>query len=465
MAEAPEPTRDDTSAVQEPTAENGASRKQSNLAVWSYVLYNFGNTPFQLTILVLYFPLWLAEQYGAGPALFNYATSVAALLVVLIAPALGALADLHQSRLRYLVGLTLITVLFTFGLGFTHALTGSLFVAIVVFVVAVVAYQLIQVPYYALLPSVAEGRGTGKISGYTQAAGLIGTLLALLGFALFVAPKRFFGHSLGGPEEIRSVFGPLGVWVQTSTAAVDSNTFLPTAVFFLLFALPAFFFVPDVAVRAPQPARLVEAYRSVFATLRDIRAYPGLGTYMVVTLLYMDAFFVAIPNMCLFAKSVFGMGDGQISNLIAISLIFSVLSAFGGGRISDKVGPKRALLATLGLWVFGIMAVTFAWAPWVLYVAGALLFLANGATLAVGTVLLIALSPREKITEFMGFYVTVGQVSAALGPVIVALLLGMFGGLGTGAYRIAISSLAVAMVLGIFLLLRVPDARTPDAGT
>jgi hypothetical protein len=149
MAEAPEPTRDDTSAVQEPTAENGASRKQSNLAVWSYVLYNFGNTPFQLTILVLYFPLWLAEQYGAGPALFNYATSVAALLVVLIAPALGALADLHQSRLRYLVGLTLITVLFTFGLGFTDALTGSLFVAIVVFVVAVVAYQLIQVPYYA----------------------------------------------------------------------------------------------------------------------------------------------------------------------------------------------------------------------------------------------------------------------------------------------------------------------------
>jgi UMF1 family MFS transporter len=465
MAEAPEPTRDDASAVQEPTAENGASRKESNLAVWSYVLYNFGNTPFQLTILVLYFPLWLTEQYGAGPALFNYATSVAASLVVLIAPALGALCDLHQSRLRYLVGLTLITVLFTFGLGFTHALTGSLFVAIVVFVVAVVAYQLIQVPYYALLPSVAEGRGTGKISGYTQAAGLIGTLLALLGFALFVAPERFFGHSFGGPEEIRQQFSHVGAWVQTSTAAVDSNTFLPTAVFFLLCALPAFFFVPDVAVRAPQPAKLVEAYRSVFATLRDIRAYPGLGTYMVVTLLYMDAFFVAIPNMCLFAKSVFKMGDGQIKNLIAISLIFSVLSAFGGGRISDKVGPKRALLATLGLWIAGIMALLFAWAPWVLYVAAALLFLANGATLAVGTVLLIALSPREKITEFMGFYVTVGQVSAALGPVIVALLLGMFKGLGTGAYRIAISSLAVAMVLGIFLLLRVPDARTPDAGT
>ena len=85
-----EPTTADTPDVQEPTAENGAPRKQSELAVWSYVLYNFGDTPFALTILTLYFPLWLTEQYGAGSALFNYAAAVASLLVVLIAPALGA---------------------------------------------------------------------------------------------------------------------------------------------------------------------------------------------------------------------------------------------------------------------------------------------------------------------------------------------------------------------------------------
>ena len=116
----------------------------------------------------------------------------------------------------------------------------------------------------------------------------------------------------------------------------------------------------------------------------------------------------------------------------------------------------------MGGWVVGIMAVTFAWAPWVLFVAAPLIFLANGATIAVGMVLVIALSPREKLGDFMGLYVTVGMVSSVLGPVIVAILLGVFGGLGTGAYRIGMSSLAVAMVLGFFLLLlRVPDARPP----
>jgi UMF1 family MFS transporter len=460
-----EPTTADTPDVQEPTAENGAPRKPSKLAVWSYVLYNFGDTPFSLTILTLYFPLWLTEQYGTGPALFNYTAAVASLLVVLIAPALGAICDLHQKRLRYLVVLTLITVLFTLGLSGSYDITGSIFVTLVCFVVAAVAYQLINVPYYALLPSVAEGRGTGKISGLTQAAGFIGTLLATLAFVLFVAPESFLGFTIGGPGEIRQHYSHMGAWIDTSTASVASNTFLPTAAFFLLFALPAFFLVPDVAVRAPQPARLGEAYRSVLTTLRRIRSYAGLGTYMVVTLLVMDAAFVAIPNMCIFAKSVFGMGDGQISNLIAFSLIFSILAAFGAGYVSDKIGPKRTLLGTMGVWIVGIMALVFAWAPWVLFVAAPLLFLAMGATIALGPVLLIALSPSESLTEFMGFYVTVGQVSAALGPVILGLLLGMFGGLGTGAYRIAISSLAVAMVVGIFLLLRVPDARTSDAGT
>ena len=189
------------------------------------------------------------------------------------------------------------------------------------------------------------------------------------------------------------------------------------------------------------------------------------GTYMIVTLLFMAAVNVAVPNVCLFAKDVFKMKDQQIANLMIISLIFSTLAAFGAGYVSDRLGPKRTLLATLVLWLVAIMAVTLAWAPWVLFVAQPLLFLALGATFTLGPVLLIALSPSEKITEFMGFFVMVGNVATIAGPLIVGLLLGVFGGLGTGSYRIAMSSFAVAMVLGIFLLLRIPDARTSDSSS
>ncbi len=76
-------------------------------------------------------------------------------------------------------------------------------------------------------------------------------------------------------------------------------------------------------------------------------------------------------------------------------------------------------------------------------------------------VMLVALSPPEKLGEFFGIYSIAGRLSAVAGPAITALLLTVFGGLGTAAYRIAIGSLALIMVLSLFLLLRVPDAR-PD---
>ena len=210
MLEDREPTKDDTPGVQEPPAENMAPGKVSKLSVWSYVLYNFGNTPFSATVMVLYFPLWLTEQYGVGAALINYTTAFAALLVVLIAPGVGALADLHQRRMPYLVFFTLVVVFLTAGLDFTDELTGSLFVAVVFFVVSVVAYQLTQLLYFALLPGVSAGRGTGTVSGYSQAGGLIGTFIAVVGLTLLIAPESFLGFKVGGPEEIRHVLGP---WV------------------------------------------------------------------------------------------------------------------------------------------------------------------------------------------------------------------------------------------------------------
>jgi UMF1 family MFS transporter len=130
-----------------------------------------------------------------------------------------------------------------------------------------------------------------------------------------------------------------------------------------------------------------------------------------------------------------------------------------------RVASKRMWGESHVLRVVAIAAVTLVWAPWVLFVAQPLLYLALGASFTLGPVLLIALSPSEKITEFMGFYVMVGNVATVVAPLIVGVLLAAFGGLGTGSYRIAMSSFAVAMVLGIFLLLRLPDARTPDAST
>jgi UMF1 family MFS transporter len=173
----------------------GSSERASALAVWAWVLYDFSNTIFSISILSVFFSGWL-DELEAGPDLFNYITAASALVVAFTAPFLGALADLRQRRRPYLVVLTVLTVALTGALD----LAGSVLMGVALFVAADVAYQSAIVFYNALLPGVSVGRGPGKVSGYGTAAGYVGAIIALLLLNVFVTD----------PEPVRSLLGPLG---------------------------------------------------------------------------------------------------------------------------------------------------------------------------------------------------------------------------------------------------------------
>lgn len=423
------------------------SFKASRLAVWAWVLYDFSNTIFSISILSFFFPIWLGEELGAGADVFNYATAAGALLVMLTAPFLGAVADLRQRRVPFLILLTVLAAACTVGLNFS----GGVVVAVAIFLAANYTYQSALVFYNTLLPVVSVGRGTGKISGYGVAAGYIGAIIALVALTYFVSDAEF----------IKSLLGPLGGWMDVGEQR-NSNTFLPTALLYLLFSLPAFFLIPDRAVREPRPVSLVAVYRDVYATIRNIRQYAGVGTFIIATALYTDVANTAVANMALYGSQVFGMDGTQIRNLLLFSTAFAAVGSVGFGFVTDRAGPKKTLMIVLVIWLFSIVMAALAVAPWMLLMAGPLVGIALGATWAVSRVMLVALSPPEKLGEFFGLYTLSQKLSAVAGPALIAVLLDVFEGLGTAiSYRISIGSLVLIMALGIFFLSRVPDAR-PD---
>ena len=113
-------------------AEWPARRKASGLAAWSWVLYDLSNTILSISILSYFFSLWIGDELGAGADTFNYLVALSALLVVLMAPVLGSVADLRQRRRPYLVVLTVLSVILTAGLDFsggTLVMVAALFVA------------------------------------------------------------------------------------------------------------------------------------------------------------------------------------------------------------------------------------------------------------------------------------------------------------------------------------------------
>jgi UMF1 family MFS transporter len=176
----------------------------------------------------------------------------------------------------------------------------------------------------------------------------------------------------------------------------------------------------------------------------------------------MDAANTAIANTALYGQQVFGMESAQTTNLLLFSTVFAIVGSVGFGFASDRAGPKKTLVAVLVLWLVAITLAAGALAPWMLFAAGPLVGIALGGTWTVSRVMLVALAPPEKIGEFFGLFSLAGKVSAVAGPAITALILLLLeGAIGTVAYRIAMGSLAVIMVLGLVLLLRVPDVR-PD---
>lgn len=423
------------------------SFKASRLAVWSWVLYDFSNTIFSISILSFFFPIWFVEELGASASVFNYATAAGALLVVLTAPFLGAVADLRQRRVPFMALLTLLAVGFTIGFN----ISANVAIIVALFVAANYTYQAALIFYNALLPVVASGRGAGRVSGYGVAAGYVGAIIALVLLTYFVSEAA----------SIKSVLGALGGWMDVGYGR-NSNTFLPTAILYLLFSVPAFLFVPDRPVREPRPVRPGAVYRDVFETLRNIRRYTGVGTFMVAMALYSDAANTAVANMALYGSQVFEMDASQIRNLLLFSTAFAAIGSVIFGFIADHVGPKKTLVAVLGIWMASISLTVFATVWWMLLVSGPLLGIALGATWTVSRVMLVALSPPEKIGEFFGLYTLSQKLSAVAGPAMIAFLLNAFEGLGTAlSYRISVGSLVLIMAIGLLFLLRVPDAR-PD---
>jgi len=428
-------------------------------AVISWALYDFAGTVFSVSILSVYFPLWLGSELGAGADTVNYAAAGSALLVLLFSPFLGAVSDLGQRRKPYLVVLVSVSVVFTALLG----VSGEVAVIVALFVAANFCYQSATVFYNALLPGVSAGRGTGRVSGYGTALGYVGAIFALLFLQLFV----------GDASAVKELLGPLGWWIGTG-AARSSNAFVPTAVLYLLFSLPAFFFVPDPKVRRPMDVRPSAVYRDVIATIRNLRSYPGAGTFIAATVLYTDAANTAVSNMALYGREVFGMSSGGIRNLLLFSTVFAIVGSAGFGHLSDRVGPKRALVVVLLLWLGAIALAAVAPGPRVLLLVGPVVGVALGATWTVSRAMLVALAPPEKTGEFFGLYNLAGRFSAVAGPALIALLLDAFGGLGAPSYRIAIGALAIVVLAGLYLLSRTPDVRPsttppeyhvpPDAG-
>jgi UMF1 family MFS transporter len=423
------------------------------LKVFSWAFYDFANTIYSMNVVSLYFSLWVTVDNGQEDILVSAANSMSMALVALSMPILGAISDQIRRRMPFLMGLTAGCVLFTAliglmgrsGLGADTKVWAALFF----FTLANYAYQGGLVFYNALLPEVSTPENMGRISGYGVALGYFGAIVGLV---------------LVMPFNQGSV---LGIEVPFIAGGGRVATFVPTALFFLLFSLPTFLFVREKG-SGPRDRFNVDwkdGFRRVWSFFVNHRRYPGVVRFLVAKFFYENGISAIIIFMAVYAVKVMDFSDAVVMPFLLVSTTAAVVGSAICGRLVDRWGARNTLLIVLMGWVLSLSLVLITDSQMVFWLAGSLIGIFLGGTWTASRPLMISLVPEKMLGEFFGLYALSGKAAAIVGPLVWGLVVVSFSAIGILKYKLAVGSLLFLILIGLIILWFVPRPKHPGVAT
>lgn len=419
-------------------------------AVFSWAMYDFANSSFTTLVVTFVYGAFFTKLMAAdeiiGTALWSRGVTITAIVVALLSPLMGALADRGGYRKLFLFISTVVCIAGTVMLYFPEpyealaaaGMPSQAIQALVWFVIANIAFEMGGVFYNAFLPDLAPGNKIGRISGYGWALGYVGGLLCMMiAFAALVFPETpWFGISTDAGQNIRA-------------------TNLLVAGWFALFSIPMFLYVKEDRSQV-QPSNgnlLRESFGQLAQTFKEIQPYRQVVRLLVARLFYNDGLVTIFAFGGIYAGITFGFGFDEIVLFGIVLNITAGLGAFLMGFLDDKIGGKRTIQITLiGLslaTLLGVLAPNKLW----FWVAGIFIGIFSGPNQSASRSLLGRFVPPDKENEFYGFFAFSGKATAFMGPFLFGILTTTFG-----TQRAGVAAVLVFFLIG-GLILRAVDEK------
>jgi len=417
-----------------------SERRDVSRVIWSWALYDWANSAFTTLVVTFiysyYFTQAIAPDGITGTTWWSRGVGISGVLVAVLSPIVGTAADRGGSGKRWLAVTTAVCVVGSVALAFVAPdLPHAALVAIAVFVVANVAFELSMVFYNAFLPNIVSADRIGRISGYGWGLGYVGGLVCLV-IALVV-----FVPSHGEPW--------LGLSTENGFNVRATN--LLVAVWYVVFSVPLFLNVPERTTGAS--ARGISGvFAELVRTCRAIGRYREVAKFLLARLVYNDGLVTVFAFGGIYAGETFGM---PLSDVILFGIGLNVASGLGAvffGFVDDKLGGKKTLLVTLvALSLATVLAVWAPTRPW-LWVAGILTGLFVGPNQSASRSLMGRFVPERHQAEFFGFFAFSGKATSFLGPLLLGLATATFG-----SQRVGVATVLLFFVVGGALLLLVDE--------
>ncbi len=418
------------------TAESG----RDNRAIWSWALFDFANSPFSALVVTFiyatYFTQAIAPNPITGTELWSRGVAITAVVVALLSPLLGTVADRGGYRKRFLAIATVIAIAATIAL--YPVLPGEVTKALTIFVIANIAFEMGQVFYNAFLPDIAPEGRIGRVSGLGWGLGYVGGLIALtLALFAFIQPETpWFGFSKELGENIRATNLLVALWLA-------------------VFCLPIFLFVHEDRSAVTRSGSILSAsYKQLLHTFRDIRQYRQTVRFLVARLLYNDGLVTVFAFGGIYAAGTFGFTTEKILIFGIVLNIAAGAGAFLFGHFDDKMGGKRTIEVSLwGLSAATLLAI-LAHNEILFWIAGITIGIFAGPNQSASRSLLGRFVPPDKENEFFGFFAFSGKATAFIGPLMLGLLTEWFD-----TQRAGITIVLVLFAAGLLTLRGLDEAE------
>jgi UMF1 family MFS transporter len=412
-------------------------------SIWSWALYDWANSAYVTIVIAGFFPVFFKQYWSAGAevtvstAQLGMANSISGLVMGILAPILGAIADRVGAKRKFLVFFTYTGVVMTIGLVLVQQ--GNWQMAAALYVLSVVGFSGANIFYDSLLPGVASEKKIDYVSSLGYALGYLGGgLLFALTIWLTLQPETF---GLGSKESaIKISFILVGLW-------------------WAIFTIPLILFVPEpectIEEKSRSPVR--DGLRQIYLTFREIRSMKNIFLFLLAYWFYIDG----IDTIIRMAVD-YGLSLGFVFTDLILALLITQFVGFPCalvyGKLGERIGPRKAIYGGLGVYLLVVIWAIIMTHKSEFYVLAVAIGLVQGGVQALSRSFYARLIPQNKAGEFFGFYNMLGKFAVIIGPA----LLGVVGRL-THSPRLGIASIAVLFIVGGIILYfvkeEVPAAR------
>ena len=403
----------------------------------SWLLYDWANSAFATTVMAGFFPIFYKSYWASdlsnleSTAMVGYANSLSGLIVVLLAPILGAYADIGTKRKKLLLLFASLGILCTASFYFIPQ--GEWMLAALLYAIAAVGFSGGNVFYDSLIVSVSDNENRNRVSALGYSLGYLGGgLLFLINVIMFLNPQLF------------------GIESQSNAVLLS---FFMVAVWWAFFSVPLLRNVKEQDSERENPRffqALKQSFNEVYQTLTEVRKYKNVAIFLLAYWFYMDGIDTIVRMATAYGTDI-GLEASSMITALILTQFVGFPSTLIFGYFADRLGFKKIL--TIGILIYILISIFASRITTAteFYAMAIVVGLVMGGVQAVSRAYFSSIIPKDKEAQFFGFYNLVGKSAVVAGPALLAWISMIFN-----TPRAGILGLLVLFIPGLILLWMIP---------